>query len=109
VKITTSPAKQFLQGEFMTDRYAAERFHPKIPACARSAITLHFDGRFLRAIGAKSAVVYPAVSGRMSNRKIDYSADRQKIPDQGPIPEGEYWITAHSIFFGAARVAGAAQ
>jgi hypothetical protein len=35
---------------------------------------------------------FPAVSGRSNAGKFDYSLDRQKIPNQGPIPAGEYWI-----------------
>ena len=35
---------------------------------------------------------YPAVSGRATGGKFDYSEARQKIKDQGPIPAGEYWI-----------------
>lgn len=76
----------------MVDRYAGERYSPKVPACKRSILTLHFNGQILQAQGAKEFIYFPAVSGRPSNGKFDYSLDRQQIPDQGPIPEGEYWI-----------------
>jgi hypothetical protein len=52
-----------------------------------------FDGAYFRAIGTKSALVFPAVSGqRNESGKFDYTVDRQKIPYKGPIPAGEYWI-----------------
>lgn len=34
----------------------------------------------------------PAASGKLLNGQFDYSKERQKIPNQGPIPEGNYWI-----------------
>jgi hypothetical protein len=38
-------------------------------------------------------ICFPAVSGRRTNEgKFDYSMDRQKIANQGPIPEDKYWI-----------------
>lgn len=77
----------------MSAKYAAERTVPNHPACGRSRISLVFDGKQLRAAGTVEAMTYPAVSGRpVSQGKFDYSADRQKVPDAGPIPEGEYWI-----------------
>nr|WP_239483032.1 tlde1 domain-containing protein [Paraburkholderia sp. C35] len=37
--------------------------------------------------------VYAAVSGRpLDNGSFDYSLARQCEPEQGPIPEGRYWI-----------------
>jgi hypothetical protein len=76
----------------MVDRYTGKRFDPKVPACRKSAISLHFDGYTLSAIGARIPISFPAVSGRSNNGKFDYSMEYQKIPSQGPIPEGEYWI-----------------
>ena len=76
----------------MPDRYAAERFAPKVPICGRSTISLHFDGETLRSTGSKALIYFPAVSGRPSNGKFDYSLEYQKVADQGPIPEGEYWV-----------------
>lgn len=41
---------------------------------------------------------YPAVAGKPDeNGKFDYSPERQKIPNQGPIPEGTYWINPQKI------------
>ena len=76
----------------MSDRYAGERYVPKVPTCKKSILTLYFDGRILRAQGSKKMITFPAVSGRPNDGKFDYSPDRQKIPDQGPIPAGDYWI-----------------
>lgn len=77
----------------MSQTYAEERAAPTHPQCARSAISLIFDGRHVRGIGAKTPMMYPAVSGKRNKQgRFDYSVDRQKIPFQGPIPEGEYWI-----------------
>lgn len=76
----------------VSDRYAGERYSPKAPTCRRSILTLHFNGQVLQAQGAKSLICFPAVSGRSIDKKFDYSSDRQKVPDQGPIPAGEYWI-----------------
>lgn len=76
----------------MSDRYAGERYAPKVPTCKRSILTLHFNGQVLQAHGAKKMIYFPAVSGRSNGGKFDYSLDRQKIADQGPIPESEYWI-----------------
>lgn len=76
----------------MGNRYAGERFVPKVPSCGRSILSLHFDGRTLRAQGSRVLIHIPAVSGHPKNGKFDYSSEYQKIPDHGPIPEGEYWI-----------------
>lgn len=41
---------------------------------------------------------YPAVAGKPDeNGKFDYSPERQKISDGGPIPEGTYWINPQKI------------
>lgn len=76
----------------MSDRYAGERYAPKLPTCKRSILTLLFDGRALQAQGAKKTIYLPVVSGRPIDGKFDYSQGRQKVADQGPIPEGDYWI-----------------
>lgn len=81
----------------MADRYAGERYAPAVPTCGKSALALHFNGKTIRATGAKAVIAYSAVSGRPSEGKFDYSAERQKIRDQGPIPEGEYWIQLHEL------------
>lgn len=76
----------------MPNPYASEIGRPTVPACARSVISLHFDGRRLTMIG-NATYVYAAVSGRPDDKgKFDYSSARQKISQQGPIPSGTYWI-----------------
>src|SRR2546429_2876144 len=74
------------------DRYSAERGRPGLPACGRAPLRLTFDGTAMRLIGSRPAT-YVAVSGRPgADGRFDYSAARQRVADQGPIPEGEYWI-----------------
>ena len=75
----------------MTERNAAERGTPSVPACVRAPFSLHFDGRSLTI--PQRGLRYPAVSGRrVQTHQFDYSQARQRIPDVGPIPEGQYWI-----------------
>jgi hypothetical protein len=74
------------------DKYAAERFDPAVPTCGKSPISLLFNGRALFGNGVRTGLLYPAVSGRPIDGRFDYSADRQKLPNEGPIPEGRYWI-----------------
>lgn len=76
----------------MNDRYAGERFSPKTPACGRAMLSLVFDGQTLTAAGSQTPIHFPAVSGKATNGKFDYSVVSQKVPDRGPIPDGEYWI-----------------
>ena len=76
----------------MSDKYASERFDPKVPTCGRASLSLYFDGQFLRLQGAKTPTQFSAVSGRLREGKFDYSVDNQKVPKQRPIPEGSYWI-----------------
>lgn len=79
----------------MPNNYAEERAIPKVPACARSSMRLLFDGVYLYALGGHSISgrILPAVSGKPdANGKFDYSVARQKVPYQGPIPAGEYWV-----------------
>lgn len=41
---------------------------------------------------------YPAVAGKPDkDGKFDYSPERQKTPDEGPLPEGTYWINPQKI------------
>jgi len=66
------------------------------------SLTLHFDGKFLLfRIVKKDEILrlkYKAVSGRpLDDGSFDYSKERQKIKDQGPIPEGEYYINPQKI------------
>ncbi|NML15945.1 DUF2778 domain-containing protein [Azohydromonas sp. G-1-1-14] len=70
-----------------------------MPACARSRISLVFDGSFLRATGTKQPLMFPAVSGKRNDHgKFDYSPERQKVRNKGPIPEGEYWIQPSQLW-----------
>lgn len=74
-------------------RYSEERSFPRSPMCGKSRIALRFDGKTLRATGTKHLLVLPAVSGKRNDKGLfDYSRERQKIPFQGPIPAGEYWV-----------------
>lgn len=74
-------------------RYSEERSFPGSPMCGRAKLTLKFDGKTLQAVGAKKLLVFPAVSGKRTDRGVfDYSTERQKVPYQGPIPAGEYWV-----------------
>lgn len=74
-------------------RYSEERAFPRSPMCAKSRIWLRFDGKTLQALGTKRPLVVSAVSGKRNDKGLfDYSTERQKIPYQGPIPAGEYWI-----------------
>lgn len=58
-----------------------------------------FDGRTLRAFGAKEAMLFPAVSGKRTEKGLfDYSTQRQRIAYQGPIPAGEYWIQPSQLW-----------
>jgi hypothetical protein len=76
----------------MSNDYAAERGIPTGPACARSAISLRFDGRCLVLSGPNTSA-YPAVSGRaLAGATFDYSVQRQRLRDTGPIPAGQYWV-----------------
>ncbi|MDR1229320.1 MAG: DUF2778 domain-containing protein [Azoarcus sp.] len=86
----------------MTDKYSEERAIPKIPMCGKAPFELRFDGYSLRIIGATGTngnLIFSAVSGRPNeNKGFDYSVERQKIPRQGPIPVGEYWIQPSQIW-----------
>lgn len=76
----------------MSNPYAAERGIPSAPLCARSGISLRFNGRFLTMIGPGGRA-YAAVSGRPTDGgAFDYSPARQHESRTGPIPEGQYWV-----------------
>lgn len=81
----------------MFKRYVREKRTPKVPTCKRSMLTLHFDGKALQALGAKKMIYLPAVSGLRNGDKLDYSAERQKMAGQGPIPAGDYWIQPEEL------------
>jgi hypothetical protein len=95
------------------DRYAGERTWPSVDLC-KDVDALIFDGRFLTMRMPGGNAAFPAVSGaalsevigavvRVTNKippntinvdgkLFNYSRERQKIKDQGPIPAGMYWI-----------------
>ncbi|WP_186210007.1 tlde1 domain-containing protein [Burkholderia gladioli] len=76
----------------MPNPYAAEIGKPTAPMCARSTVSLRFDGRRLTMVGNPTRV-YAALSGRPDDSgKFDYSEARQKVSREGPIPPGTYWI-----------------
>lgn len=83
----------------MMARYAEERGFPRSPACAKSSISLRFDGKTLHAFGTKASLVFPAASGKPNGRgHFDYSTERQRIPFHGPIPAGQYWIQPSQLW-----------
>ena len=83
----------------MMARYAEERGMPRSPACAKSSISLRFDGKTLYAFGTKASLVFPAASGKPDARgHFDYSIERQRIPFHGPIPAGQYWIQPSQLW-----------
>lgn len=77
--------------------YASERYDPTLPYCG-GTIELRFNGEKLTMSGLIDnkrpfSINYAAVSGTPDrNNNFDYSIERQKKRDQGPIPEGKYWI-----------------
>jgi hypothetical protein len=79
-------------------RYAGERYEPKVPACARSGVTLRFTGKSLLLEGGGVSKSYPAVSGKKGAGGFDYSAERQAVSNAGPIPEGRYWINPKELW-----------
>ena len=77
------------------DPYAAERYDPPSPQCGD--ISLTFDGKFLTMRSVVSGQIrrrlYRAYSGKPSSSGASsYSLERQKTPNVGPIPAGNYWI-----------------
>lgn len=83
----------------MSSTYVLERTEPKVPNCRPSQMKLIFNGQLLRALGTRSAMVFPAVSGKRDQYgRFSYSNGHQKIPNQGPIPEGEYWIQPSELW-----------
>jgi len=80
-------------------RYSEERSFPRIPTCGRSPISLTFDGKTLSAFGSKLPIFFQAVSGRPDAKGLfEYSTEKQKIPFQGPIPAGEYWVQPSQLW-----------
>jgi hypothetical protein len=80
-------------------KYSGERSLPTAPACAKSAISLRFDGKTLKAFGTKTPLVFPAVSGKPNARgQFGYSTERQRMRSQGPIPAGQYWVQPSQLW-----------
>lgn len=80
-------------------RYSEERSFPRIPTCRRSGISLTFNGKTLRASGSKLPIFFHAVSGKPDTKGLfEYSTEKQKIPFQGPIPAGEYWVQPSQLW-----------
>lgn len=85
------------------------RVHPQIVPELREGVqnknptmSGNFDGTHLTIVNRNGNVVYkakyPAVSGKPDEKgKFDYSLDRQHIRNEGPIPEGNYWINPQKI------------
>ncbi|WP_437587027.1 hypothetical protein [Sorangium sp. So ce1000] len=73
------------------DKYAAERGEPSAAQC--SSYTLLFDAYYLKLqLGEGVIQAWHARSGKKVGGLFDYTAARQAVKDEGPIPEGEYWI-----------------
>lgn len=80
------------------DKYASERYVSRLPQCQR--LSLLFDGKTLHLRGATRSYKYRAVSGKSSshaNLTFSYTEARQKLPNQGPIPAGNYWISPREL------------
>lgn len=69
----------------------------------KRSIGLEFDGEKLTTTvkenGNVSKYSYDAVAGAKENGKFNYSKERQKVPEKGPIPEKDstYWINPQEI------------
>lgn len=72
----------------------AERGNSTKPDCT---LELTFDGENLEITGDKSDT-FPAVSGKPdSSGNFDYSPARQRMENEGAIPQGEYWIAPQQL------------
>jgi hypothetical protein len=78
--------------------YTHERRWPEL-AGIRSDLRLTYDGGRLRM--PARARSYPAISGKNTPQGFDFSVERQKIPFQGPIPEGVYWVAPGELWTNA--------
>lgn len=75
---------------------------PDLTNVNKPDMSIHFNGKFLtiRKVDGDTIVreTYPAVSGRRGDDgEFDNSRERQRMVNQGPIPEGEYWINPQEI------------
>lgn len=81
----------------MSDKYADERYNPTLRRCG--SLQLKFDGKSLTMTGGKKAYEYRAVSGKpRPDGTFEYSQDRQRVRDAGPVPEGVYWVRPDELW-----------
>src|SRR4051812_26545499 len=70
---------------------AAGRGGPPSAQCGTNSLL--FDGYYLKLMRVGKVVqAWHARSGHAVGGWFDYSVSRQKVGNDGPIPEGEYWI-----------------
>lgn len=85
------------KGNVKNGNYASERYNPKFGPCGQ--LVLSFNGKTLTMTGGKKKYSYDAVSGKkLSNGTFDYSEERQRIGNVGPIPAGRYWIRPDELW-----------
>jgi hypothetical protein len=85
--------------------YDSEQGDPKTALCtcmngkdAGKGLKLLFDGHYLKThVGGVVDSAQHARSGMPVGNQFDYGSERQKNKDEGPIPEGEYWISPSEI------------
>ena len=82
----------------MPDRYADDRYKSNLLNCRK--LTLVFDGKTLTMHGDRKKGMrrYPAASGKPIKNTFDYSLERQKKRNLGPIPAGTYWIRPDELW-----------
>ncbi|MBR3632774.1 MAG: DUF2778 domain-containing protein [Elusimicrobiaceae bacterium] len=87
-------------------RFSDERermSQPKKQAATGTHIeSIMFDGKTLTTTavndqGEKTIQQLPAVSGLNPEKPFSYSPLRQRLPDRGPIPEGNYFVNPQKI------------
>ncbi|HVI56543.1 MAG TPA: tlde1 domain-containing protein [Luteibacter sp.] len=76
--------------------YEDERHWPQHIGAIRSHLRLTFNGGSLKMPG--HGLSYPAVSGRHRSGGFDYAKERQKLRNEGPIPEGVYWVAPGELW-----------
>ena len=63
-----------------------------------ATVELTFYGHYLNLSGDGINISWPAVSGRPDARGgFDYSPERQRQQNVGPIPEGDYWLDPRQL------------
>lgn len=88
----------------MSDPYAKERYNPALRHCEVKTgqyIRIRFDGKHLKLVGGSTTKSYVAASGKKLDGVFDYSGDRQKVKNAGPIPAGVYWIRPDELWTNA--------